>query len=136
LNCQAYGSRNPVGEKLDDPNKTYIEIMGRETYQLAVRRIVEMVEESYDRCGVGNDDIALVVPHQMNARIIESVVKRLKLPEEKMYVNIDRYGNTSSASIAIALDEAIRKGPLKKGDLVVLVSFGAGLTWGVNLIKL
>ena len=136
LNCQAYGSRNPVGKKLDDPNKAYIEIMGRETYQLAVRRIVEMVEESYDRCGVGNDDIALVVPHQMNARIIESVVKRLKLPEEKMFINIDRYGNTSSASIAIALDEAIRKGPLKKGDLVVLVSFGAGLTWGVNLIKL
>jgi 3-oxoacyl-[acyl-carrier-protein] synthase-3 len=72
----------------------------------------------------------------MNARIIESVVKRLNLPEEKMFVNIDKYGNTSSASIAIALDEAISNGLLKKNDLVVLVAFGAGLTWAVDLIKL
>ena len=136
LNCQAYGSRNPVGKELDDPDKIYMEIIGRETYQLAVRRIVEMIEESYGRCGISNDDIAMIIPHQMNTRIIESVVKRLKLPEEKMFINIDRYGNTSSASIAIALDEAIREKRVKKGDLVVLVSFGAGLTWGVNLIKL
>ena len=72
----------------------------------------------------------------MNARIIESVIKRLKLPQEKMYVNIDKYGNTSSASIPIALDEAIKEGKIKQGDLIVLVAFGAGLTWGVNLIKL
>ena len=136
LSCRAYGSRFPASKKLDDPNSIYMDIRGRETYQLAVRRIVEMVEETYDRCGIGNDDIKLIIPHQMNARIIESAVKRLKLPEDKMYVNIDKYGNTSAASIAIALDEALQNGRLKEGDLIILVAFGAGLTWAVNLIRL
>lgn len=111
-------------------------IRGRETYQLAVRRIVEMIEETYLKCGIGNDDVALIVPHQMNARIIESVVKRLKLPPEKMFVNIDLYGNTSSASIALALDQALTHDHLNTGDLIILVAFGAGLTWAVNLIRL
>ena len=136
LCCQAYGSRHPVGKPLDQKNKIYMWIRGRETYQLAVRRIVEMVEETYRKCGISNDDIALIIPHQMNARIIESVVKRLNLPPEKMFVNIDKYGNTSSASIAIALDEAITNDHLKTGDLIILVAFGAGLTWAVNLIRL
>ena len=136
LNCRAYGSRNPVGTELPDKRMMYMEIRGRETYQLAVRRIVELINKAYETCGVSNDDIAMVIPHQMNARIIESVVKRLKLPEEKMFVNIDRYGNTSSASIAIALDEAVRTGKLKQGDLIALVAFGAGLTWAVNLVRL
>lgn len=136
LSCRAYGSRNPVGKKLNDKNEIYMDIRGRETYQLAVRRIVEMVEETYERCGLCNDDIKLIIPHQMNARIIESVIKRLNLPKEKMYINIDRYGNTSSASIAIALDEAAQNGCLRPGDLVILVAFGAGLTWAVNLIRL
>jgi len=111
-------------------------IRGRETYQLAVRRIVELVEQAYEACGVGNDDIKMIIPHQMNARIIESVIKRLELPEDKMYINIDRYGNTSSASIAIAMDEAVENGSLTQGDLVVLVAFGAGLTWAINVIRL
>ena len=111
-------------------------IQGRETYQLAVRRIVEMIEETYQKCGISNDDIALIIPHQMNARIIESVTKRLNLPPEKMFVNIDKYGNTSAASIAIALDEALTHDHLKTGDLIILVAFGAGLTWAVNLIRL
>jgi 3-oxoacyl-[acyl-carrier-protein] synthase III len=136
LCCQAYGSRHPVGKPLDQKNKIYMWIRGRETYQLAVRRIVEMVEETYQKCGISNDDVALVVPHQMNARIIESVVKRLKLPSEKMFVNIDKYGNTSSASIALALDEALTHDHLQPGDLIILVAFGAGLTWAVNLIRL
>ena len=136
LCCQAYGSRHPVGKPLDQKNKIYMWIRGRETYQLAVRRIVEMIEETYRNCGLTNDDIALIIPHQMNARIIESVVKRLKLPPEKMFVNIDKYGNTSAASIALALDEALTHDHLNPGDLIILVSFGAGLTWAVNLIRL
>ena len=136
LSCRAYGSRHPVGQDLEDESMVYMWIRGRETYQLAVRRIVEMIQKTYAAFGLSNDDIALVVPHQMNLRIIESVVKRLQLPPEKMYVNIDRYGNTSAASIAIALDEAVRTGAAKQGDLVVLVAFGAGLTWAVNLIRL
>lgn len=136
LSCRAYGSRHPVGRALEDEADIYMEVRGRETYQLAVRRIVEMIEEAYRHQGISTDDIALIVPHQMNARIIESVIKRLRLPEEKMYVNIDRYGNTSSASIGIALDEAIQRGRAKQGDLIILVAFGAGLTWAVNLIRL
>ncbi|MHC4258892.1 MAG: beta-ketoacyl-ACP synthase III [Planctomycetota bacterium] len=136
LSCHAYGSRYPASKKLDDENRVYMQVNGRETYQLAVRRIVEMVKEVYQTCGISNDDIAMVIPHQMNLRIIESASKRLDLPEEKIFTNIDKYGNTSSASIAIALDEAISQGLLEVGDLVILVSFGAGLTWGVNLIRL
>ena len=113
-----------------------MEINGRETYQLAVRRIVGLIENIYENCNMSNDDIALVIPHQMNARIIDSVVKRLKLPEEKMFVNIERYGNTSAASIPIALDEAVREGRLQEGQYAVLVAFGGGITWGANLVKL
>ena len=111
-------------------------IRGRETYQLAVRRIVELVEQAYRECDICNADIKMIIPHQMNARIIESVVKRLGIAAEKMYVNIDKYGNTSSASIAIAMDEAIEHGNLEKGDLLVLVAFGAGLTWAINVVRL
>ncbi|MBN2210248.1 MAG: ketoacyl-ACP synthase III [Sedimentisphaerales bacterium] len=136
LCCKAYGSRNPVGSVLEDPNDIYMTIHGRETYQLAVRRIVELINESYEKLGISNDDVKMIIPHQMNARIIESVIKRLSLPQDKMFVNIDRYGNTSSASIAIALDEALRDDHLQEGDLIVLVSFGAGLTWGINVIRL
>ena len=75
------------------------------------------------------------IPHQANTRIIETVAKRLKIPSEKVYVNIENYGNTSSASIPIALDEVVRGGKVKKGDLVLLVAFGAGLTWGATLIR-
>jgi len=136
LSCRAYGSRHPVSRPLDDPNKVFMWVRGRETYQLAVRRIVEMIEEAYHALGIGNDDVALFIPHQMNARIIESAIKRLDLPPEKVFMNIDRYGNTSSASIAIGLDEALRGGAARQGDLVLLVAFGAGLTWAVNLIRL
>lgn len=136
LSCRAYGSRFPVSRSLANPDDVYMKIRGRETYQLAVRRIVELVEASYAKLGISNDDIALVIPHQMNARIIESVVKRLKLPKEKMFINIDRYANTSAASIPIALDEAVRMGKANPGDLIILVAFGAGLTWAVSVVRL
>ena len=136
LSCRAYGSRHPVGSKLESENMIYMDIRGRETYQIAVRRIVELVKETYKQCNISNDDIKKIIPHQMNMRIIESITKRLKLPKEKMFVNIDKYGNTSAASIAIALDEAIQTGCVVPGDLVILVAFGGGLTWGVNLVRL
>ncbi len=135
LNCKAYGSRYPVGKKLPDPDYVYMQIYGRATYQLAVRRIVELIDELCEERGVTLDDIKMVIPHQMNARIIESVVKRLKIPKEKMFVNIEKFGNTSSASIAIAMDEANQLGRIKQGDLIILVAFGAGLTWAANLIR-
>jgi len=136
INCQAYGSRNPSNKKLDDPKKIYMKIKGREVYQQAIRRIVETVTNCLKHCNLGIGDIDMFISHQMNARIIESVAKRLKLPDEKIFVNIAEYGNTSSASIPIAFNDCFRKGRIKKGDLIVFVAFGAGLTWGANVIRL
>jgi 3-oxoacyl-[acyl-carrier-protein] synthase-3 len=135
LNCQAYGSRHPADKGLDDPNKIYMEIKGREVYQHAVRRIVETVEHCLDQCNLCLDDIKMLICHQMNARIIESAAKRLKLPDEKVYLNIDEYGNTSAASVPIAFDECVRNGKVQRGDIVLFVAFGAGLTWGANVIE-
>ena len=135
LNCQAPGSRYPADKKLDDPKKIYMQISGREVYQLAVRRIVEMVTDCLKHCKLTIDDIKIVISHQMNARIIESAAKRLNLPDEKSFLNIDKYGNTSSASIPLALDECLKAGKIGPGDIIVLVAFGAGLTWGATIIE-
>jgi len=135
LICRAYGSRYPADKELDDPKKIYMEIKGREVYQQAVRRIVECVTECMDHCGLSIDDIRMVISHQMNARIIESAAKRLKLPNEKMFLNIDEYGNTSAASVPIAFDGCVKQGKIKQGDIFIFVAFGAGLTWGANVIQ-
>ncbi len=135
LNCQAYGSRNPVSRPLDDPKKIFMEIRGREVYQQAVRRIVETVTECLEKCKITLDDVKMIVSHQMNARIIESAAKRLELPDDKIFININEYGNTSAASVPLAFDQAIREGKIQRGDIVILVAFGAGLTWGANVIR-
>ena len=135
LNCQAYGSRHPSSRELDDPNKIYMKIKGREVYQQAIRRIVETVRSSLKACDLTLDDIGMLVSHQMNARIIESVAKRLQLPDEKVFININEYGNTSAASVPIAFDECARTGRIKRGDIIILVVFGAGLTWGANVLE-
>ncbi len=134
LNCQAYGSRYPSSKELDDPKKIFMQIKGREVYQQAIRRIVETVNECLEACALTIDDIAMIISHQMNARIIESASKRLGLPDEKVFINIHEYGNTSAASVPIAFDECARTGRLKRGDIVILVAFGAGLTWGANVL--
>ncbi|UCC98966.1 MAG: ketoacyl-ACP synthase III [Phycisphaerales bacterium] len=134
LNCQAYGSRHPASRELDDPKKIYMQIKGREVYQQAIRRIVETVDECLHACDVTLDDIGMIISHQMNARIIESASKRLGVPQDKVFINIAEYGNTSAASVPIAFDECVRTGRLERGDIVVLVAFGAGLTWGANVI--
>lgn len=136
LNCPAYGSRNPVGKPLDDPKMVYMNIHGREIYQLAVRRIVELVNECLEKCDLTVDQIKMFIPHQMNARIIESVGKRLNFSDEQTFINIEKFGNTSAASIPIALDECRRLGKLQQGDIILLVAFGGGLTWGANVIQL
>jgi 3-oxoacyl-[acyl-carrier-protein] synthase-3 len=135
LNCQAYGSRNPVSKPLDDPKKMFMEIKGREVYQQAVRRIVETVTECLEKCKLTLDDVKMIVSHQMNARIIESAAKRLELPDDKIFININEYGNTSAASVPLAFDQAIREGKIQRGDIIILVAFGAGLTWGANVIR-
>jgi 3-oxoacyl-[acyl-carrier-protein] synthase-3 len=135
LKCQAYGSRYPVGKPLDDPKKALMYINGREVYQLAIRRIVEIVNDCLDHCNLKTEDIKMYIPHQMNARIIESAAKRLNLPADRVFINIDKRGNTSAASIPIALDECLREGKIKSGDIALLVAFGGGLTWGANVIQ-
>jgi len=135
LSCQAYGSRHPVSRPLDDPDMVYMRIRGREVYQQAVRKIVESVMSCLEHCNLTLDDVAMVISHQMNARIIESAAKRLELPDEKVYVNINNYGNTSAASVPIAFDECVRTGRISRGDIVIFVAFGAGLTWGANVIE-
>jgi 3-oxoacyl-[acyl-carrier-protein] synthase-3 len=135
ISCRAYGSRNPVSRPLANPKDIFMDVRGREVYQLAVRRIVEIVEDAMADCEITMDDIDLIIPHQMNARIIESAAKRLNLPDEKVFVNIHEYGNTSAASIPIALDECRRTGRIHPGSTVMFVSFGAGLTWGANIVR-
>ncbi len=135
LNCQAYGSRYPADKELDDPTKIYMQIKGRQVYQQAVRRIVEAVHECLDKCGLKLGDIDMLISHQMNARIIESAMKRLKLPQDKVFINIAEYGNTSAASVPIAFDECMRSGRIEKGDIVIFVAFGAGLTWGATVVR-
>ena len=135
LNCKAYGSRHPAKNPLADPDMVLMQIKGREVYQQAVRRIVDSVADCLTHCRLTLDDVAMVVSHQMNARIIESAAKRLGLPDEKVFVNITQYGNTSAASVPIAFDECVRSGRLKKGDVFIFVAFGAGVTWGANVIE-
>jgi 3-oxoacyl-[acyl-carrier-protein] synthase-3 len=136
LNCVAYGSRNPVTKPLADPKMVLMNIQGREIYQQAVRRIVELVNECLEKCDLEVKQIKMFIPHQMNARIIESVGKRLNFSDDQIFINIDKYGNTSAASIPIALDECRRLGKLQPGDIILLVAFGGGLTWGANVIQL
>jgi 3-oxoacyl-[acyl-carrier-protein] synthase-3 len=135
LNCKAYGSRNPADKPLNDPKDIYMTINGKEVYHLAVRRIIELVKECLEKCNLDIKDIDVFIPHQMNARIIESVGKRLKFRDESIFINIEKYGNTSAASIPIAIDECCRTGKIKPGDTVLLAAFGGGLTWGANVIQ-
>ena len=136
LNCQAYGSRHPASRELADPSMRHISIQGRDIYQQAVRMIVESVHKCLDACHLAAEDVKMLISHQMNARIIESAAKRLHLPDEKIFVNIQNYGNTSAASIPIALNECIESGDVSQGDIVIFVAFGAGLTWGANVVRL
>ncbi|MDR2390395.1 MAG: ketoacyl-ACP synthase III [Planctomycetota bacterium] len=129
------GSRNPPSPEMLGARQNYIKLQGRAVYKHAVSKIVMLVNESLERCHLGRDDIDLIIPHQMNARIIESAAKHLDIPMEKIFINIDRYGNTSAATIPIALDEAKREGRIDKGDLVALVAFGGGMTWASALLR-
>ncbi len=135
LNCKAYGSRYPADKPLEDPKEIYMTINGKEVYHLAIRRIVEMVNECLEKCNLTVQDVDVFIPHQANIRIIKMVANLLDMPMEKVYTNIERYGNTSASSIPIALDEAVRTGRIKKGDLVLLAAFGSGLTWASTLLR-
>lgn len=113
----------------------YIKMKGKELFKIAVRAMAEVCEEALQKAGLSVEDVDLVVPHQANIRIIQALAERLNLPMEKVYVNIHKYGNTSAASIPIALCEAYEEGKLKRGDVVLMTAMGGGLTWGAGLIR-
>ncbi len=131
----AGGSLEPSSERTASERLHYMRMRGRELYKIAVTKMQSLVDDALQSTGLSADDLALVIPHQSNYRIIESVRTRLGLPKEKVAVNIDRYGNTSSASIGLALDEARREGRVREGDLILMVAFGAGVTWGTLIIR-
>jgi 3-oxoacyl-[acyl-carrier-protein] synthase III len=130
------GSRQPIDETTHAGRNHYLKIRGRDIYKFAVQRFGELIEDAMSKCDLSVEKIKLIVPHQVNLRIIDSALEKLNIPREKAYVNIDRYGNTSAASIPIALDEVVRAGKLRQGDHAVLVAFGAGLTWANAVIRL
>lgn len=113
----------------------HIVMQGREVFKYAVNYMAEVVEEALEHNNIVSDDIDWLIPHQANIRIIESTAKKLNLPMEKVVVTIDHHGNTSAASIPLALDEAVRDGRVKQGDLLLLEAMGAGLTWGAALVR-
>ncbi|MDH4185623.1 MAG: ketoacyl-ACP synthase III [Nitrospira sp.] len=129
------GSRLPPSDKVVAERMQYIKMKGNETFKVAVRTLEDVARETLAASGFGVADLDLYVPHQANIRILNAVASRLGLPHEKIMLNLDRYGNTSAASIPIALDEAVRQGRIKEGSLVMLGAFGAGLTWASALIR-
>jgi 3-oxoacyl-[acyl-carrier-protein] synthase-3 len=113
-----------------------MKMKGRDVYKFAVIKMQELIDRALEATGLTPDDLKLVIPHQSNLRIIESVREKMGLPSEKIAINITRYGNTSAASIPLALDEARRNGTLNSGDVILLLAIGAGLTWGCMVIRL
>ena len=115
------------------PNTIHME--GRETFKHAVTRMLEASQQALEIAGLTAADVSLVIPHQANARIISAIAERLNLPNDKVFMNLDKYGNTSAATIPVALDEARRAGRIHKGDVVLLVAFGGGFTWASSVVR-
>jgi 3-oxoacyl-[acyl-carrier-protein] synthase-3 len=128
------GSRYPfkAGETVEKP--THMEMNGQAVYNFAVKAVTETIGKLLELEGIAVGDLSRIIPHQANARIVQAAGKRLGIPEEKFFLNIEEYANTSAASIPIALDEMNRSGQLRRGDLILTVGFGGGLTYGGNLI--
>jgi 3-oxoacyl-[acyl-carrier-protein] synthase III len=129
------GSSDPISEKVVCNRSHYMKMAGREVFKAAVLAMAEACDEALERAGVTADEIDLLIPHQANIRIIEATAKHAGISMNKVMVNVDRYGNTSSASIPLALDQAIAEGRVKQGSLLLLVAFGAGFTWGSTVIR-
>lgn len=129
------GSRCPATNDSVAARQHYLRMTGKETFKSAVQAMYGAAKEALKRCELDITQIKCVIPHQANQRIIDAVGDRLGATPEQLFVNLDRYGNTSAASVAIALDEAVRSGRVQHGDLILIVAFGAGLTWGAAVIE-
>jgi 3-oxoacyl-[acyl-carrier-protein] synthase-3 len=129
------GAADPISEKVVSQRSHYMKMAGREVFKAAVLAMSEACDEALRRASVTADEVDLLIPHQANVRIIEATAKHAGMPMDKVMVNVDRYGNTSSASIPLALEQAITEGRVKPGSLLLLVAFGAGFTWGSAVIR-
>ena len=135
LKLPAGGSKLPASQATIESRSHYIQLKGKELFKTAINNMVDMITKAATDNNMQVEDFDMIIPHQSNIRIIEAAMERLKQPKKKAYINIDRYGNTSAASIPIAIDEIDKEGLLNPGDSVLLVAFGGGLTWGTSLIK-
>ena len=135
LTVPAGGGRIPLDPVNIHNGDRFIQMEGREVYKNAVKAMEEAGNAVLERTGLTGNDISLMIPHQANIRIIDSTAKRLAIPKDRVFVNIHEYGNTSAASIAIALDEALKTKRINEGDKVLLVAFGAGFTWGSAIVE-
>ncbi len=129
------GGCHPPDERLLADRSYYIKMAGREVFKSAVRSMAEACDRALEKAGLTSEEIDLMIPHQANIRIIEATAKHAGVPMDKVYVNIDRYGNTSAASIPIALDECVRCGRIREGSNVLLVAFGGGFTWASMVVR-
>ncbi|WP_216083841.1 beta-ketoacyl-ACP synthase III [Paenibacillus riograndensis] len=134
LNIEAGGSRLPASHQTIEDKKHFLYMNGREVFKFAVRVMGTATERVLTKAGLGKENIDLFVPHQANIRIIQSAMQRLDLPPEKCVINVDKYANTSAASIPLALVEAAEEGRIKEGDTLLMVGFGGGLTWGASVL--
>ena len=130
------GSREPMDEARIRDRRNKVHMKGQDIFKAAVRNLYSASQELVDACGVTNDQVDWVVPHQANMRIIEQVTARANYPKEKVLSNIERVGNTSSASIPILLDERVKDGTVKPNDLVLMCALGAGVSWGSALVRM
>lgn len=135
LKVPAGGSRMPATLETIAQGFHFIHMDGNEVFKFAIKVMGETVKKALDDANLSAKDITCLVPHQANLRIIQSAAKRLGLPLDKVVINVDKYGNTSAASIPIALDEGVKSGRIKQGDIIALAGFGGGLTWGAGIIK-
>ncbi|MFH0778976.1 MAG: beta-ketoacyl-ACP synthase III [Candidatus Eisenbacteria bacterium] len=135
LEMPAGGSLRPASQETIDGGLHFVKMRGNEVFKNAVRAMGSIAEAALSKAGIEADQLDLLIPHQANLRIIEATAKRLGVPKGKVFINVEKYGNTSSASVAIALDEARKEGRIKDGTLVELVAFGGGFTWGAAVIR-
>ena len=136
LKLPAGGSRTPTSAQTVEARMHFIRMEGKDVFKHAVRAMGESARRALEKSGLTMADIACVVPHQANMRIVDAIRSRLEVGPEKFFINLDKYGNMSSASIPVALDEAVKCGRVKKGDNVILVAFGGGLTWAAMVVKM
>lgn len=135
ITLPAGGSKMPPSHKTIDERLHFVKMKGNETFKVAVRRIESACREALEMANIPPEGVRWFIPHQANTRIINAVAERLGWPESKLYINIDRYGNTSAGSIPIGLDEVVRSGKVKEGDILLFSAFGAGLTWGSSVVR-